>query len=149
MPTFDQARDEILGRFKAQWDADTPALNGGVVPLVFWEGVGTLVDKPHADPWAAVTVRHGPSAQGALANHQGVRRWDRFGVVTVQIFAPLERGGGLALGESLSKVARRAFEGKETASHVWFRGATINEVGVDGPWFQFNAVADFVYDEQV
>lgn len=149
MPTFDEARDEIQARFKTQWDADSPALNGGVAPRVFWEGVGETTDRPPDSPWAALTIRHGPAGQASLANHQGVRRFDRFGVVTVQVFSPLSKGQGLTLAEGLAKVARRAFEGKETPSHVWFRNATVNEVGVDGPWFQVNAVVEFVYDEQV
>lgn len=147
MPTFDQARDEILGRFKAQWDADTPAVNGGAVPKVFWEGVGEVLDKPHDAAYAAPVIRHGPSEQASLAGDGALRRFEKRGIIIVSIFSPLSGGKGLVLSEALAKVAKRAFEGKETPSHVWFRNATINEVGVSGPWYQMNVIAEFVYDE--
>jgi hypothetical protein len=68
--------------------------------------------------------------------------------VIVQVFAPLTAGEGLTQAEALAIIARDAFEGKTAgAGQVWFRNVAINEIGPDGPWFQINVSADFLYDE--
>ena len=48
LPTFDSARDEILGLFNTKWTTDTPALNGGAPIRVEWPGVDAG-DPPPAD----------------------------------------------------------------------------------------------------
>jgi len=142
---FDVARDEILGRFKTQWDADTPAVNGTVIPTIFYEGINTLGDQPHDAAWAQIFIRHNDAFQRTLGP-AGSRRFTKLGIVTVQIFVPLETGVGLTLMEALAKIAEDAFEGKTTINNIWFRNVRIIEVGVEGPWYQANVLADFEYD---
>lgn len=135
--TFDTANNEILDTFKAAWDTT------GHVAL--YENVKG--DKPsgNSDPWARVTVRHSFGEQATLANAGGQRRWNREGIITVQVFIPL--GEGLSEGYALAKIVADAFEGAATPSAVWFRNVRVNEVGPDGEWFQINVLADFTYDE--
>jgi hypothetical protein len=83
--------------------------------------------------------------QASLANDGGRRRWERTGLVTVQIFVPA--GEGLSEAYSLAKTVADAYEGTTTASGVWFRNVRVNEVGADGAWFQVNALIEFIYDE--
>ncbi len=146
--TYDGSRDEILAAFKTQWDAYTPAVvPGGVVPVVYYEGIGKP-DRP--DPtlaWAQTTIRHASGSQATLSDSAGKRRFEKIGLVTVQVFAPLT--SGVAFGGELAKVAKAAFEGRSTASGVWFRNVRIVEVGLDGPWYQWNVVGEFRYDEFV
>lgn len=52
----------------------------------------------------------------------------------------------MQLATDLAVVARHAFEGKHVGD-VWFRNARIEEIGVDGAWFQTNVTVDFMYDE--
>jgi hypothetical protein len=145
---FDTARDEIQSTFKVAWDANAGAVNGGVVPTVHWEGVPTAGDFPPKDAaWARMIIRHNAATQAALSSSADRRRFRKFGILTISIFTPLQGGQGLGLAEELGKVARAAFEGKSTASGVWFRDARINEIGPDGPWFQVNVLAEFEYDE--
>jgi hypothetical protein len=68
-------------------------------------------------------------------------------MVTVQVFVPNSQHVGLADVEKYATIVRDAFEGKGTPSGIWFRNAAINEIGVDGPWYQMNVVVEFVYDE--
>jgi hypothetical protein len=147
--TFSEARDQILGTFKTAWDANSGAVNGGAVPSLHYEGL--KFDPPKDAAWARITIRHSTAGQATLAGDPsfGRRRFEKFGVVTVQIFQPLSSGGGLVLAENLAQVAKAAFEGKATTGQVWFQNVAINEVGVDGPWFQMNVVASFRYDEIV
>lgn len=146
--TFDVARDEILGVFKARWDADTAAI-AGYVPEVFFDGVpkGSRPDPEKA--WAEVVLRHVQGQQASLSQDTGRRRFERIGIVTVAVFAPLIVAGGLGMGENLAKVAKAAFEGKSTISGVWFRSTRIAEVGASGPWAQWNVISEFRYDEFV
>jgi hypothetical protein len=142
---FDVARDEIQGAFWTQWQTGTPAVNGGDVPPVFWEGLGYVGNEPEDVPWATAFIRHTQASQRTLADQVGKRRFLKLGTITVQIFVPV--GGGLGKAEELSKVAKKAFEGKSTASAVWFRNVKIVEVGIEDPWYQVNVLADFEYDE--
>lgn len=143
----DIARDEILTRFKTDWDALTPAVNGGTVPPVQYDNV--IQDNPPpgepAPPWARVTVRHTNPGLESFGPIGGTRRRERFGLVTVQIFTKV--GPGLLLADLLSKIARDSFEGKSTPSGVWFRNVRINEIGKSGSSWQTNVVGEFVYDE--
>ena len=134
--TFQEANDEVLAVFKAAWDTT------GFIAV--YENVRG--DKPTTTaPWARASLRNVTGRQATLANHDGVRRWRRDGILTIQIFVPL--GEGLQEGYSLSKVVTDALEGTSTPSAVWFRNVSVNEIGPDGEWFQFNVLAEFTYDE--
>jgi len=149
MPTtFDAARDEILGAFRTRWEADAAAIVG-FVPDVFYDGVPRTSAPSPDKPWADVTIRHTSGAQATLAQDTGKRRFEKTGIVTVGVFAPLGQNRGLEDGEKLAMVAKKAFEGKATAGGVWFRNVRISEVGQDGPWFAFQILAEMRYDEFV
>ncbi len=146
LPTFITARDEILGLFKAAWDANTPVLNGSVVVPVQWPG-GAVYEPPDATkPFARIKIQEGPSPQRTFGR-PGQRRFTRPGLVTVQVFAPVSVGGGLSLGSNLATIARNAYEGIGTASGLFFRNCRIQEIGNSGAWEQINVTAEFEYDE--
>lgn len=125
---------------------------GGVVgtpeaaPELLWEGVEKSGPPAQSDAFARVTILHASGRQRSLASDTGTRRFERDGIVTVQCFAPRGRRGP-TLAEALASVAKDAFEGKASPGGVWFRNATIKEVGPDKGWFQVNAVVQFQYDE--
>lgn len=147
--TLDVARDEIYGALKATWDADTPAVNGGLVPELFYDGVPRLLDPAADVAYAEIYVRHSGGRQASLAGELGRRRFTKSGIVTVAVFAPIVKAGGLTLADELAKVAKKAFEGKATASAVWFRNVRAVEVGVTAAWYHVNVFAEFEYDEFV
>jgi hypothetical protein len=143
--TYEAARDAVLDKFKAAWDAGTPALNGGTVPTVEWPNVDP-VDPPLTAgnvPWARVTVKHSAGGQATLGETGG-RRFSRVGTVTVQIFVPAAKRG-LVTGDRLGNVALSAFEG-ERSEDVWFSDVVMNEIGVDGAWHQTNVSATSTYE---
>lgn len=134
--TFDQANNEILAFFKTAWDTTGH--------LALYENVEGA--KPTAqDPWARTVLRNGEPGPTSLTGALGTHRFERTGILMVQIFIP--NGEGLSRGYALGKIVVDAFEGKATASQVWFRNARVNEVGPSGEWYQFNALVDFRYDE--
>lgn len=143
-----QARDEILSRFYDDWLSKSGLVWSGGVPRVFWDakeepkGSGPRPDEP----WARVTVSHNISPQRTFGE-EGNRRFDRLGIVTVQVFTPMSIEQSVTLAEELGVIARDAFEGRSTPGGVWFRNARLQEVGRDGPWWQLNVTAEFSYDE--
>lgn len=147
LPTFDSARDEMSGLFQTDWSAKTPALNGGKAIRVEWQGVDKKTPPPGDQPYARFFIKHSPSTQATFGK-VGERRYTRTGLITVQVFAPLSKGGGLSLAEKLGIIARDAFEGRGTDSGIWFRNARIQEIGPSESWYQFNVVVEFQYDEQ-
>lgn len=137
--TFREARDDILGAFKAAWDETGY--------FVAWpqKPAEPPADQVEPQPWARITIEHARGFQASLASDQGLRRWERRGFVVTQVFAP----GGAGTGETydLAKRVVDAFQGKKTAHGVWFRNVRIQERGASGPWFQVNVVVEFTYDE--
>ena len=148
MPTtFDASFDEIFATFKTTWDADTPAVNGGVIPKVFYQGVGETGPQPPDAAWARISILHNLSTQAALSPENDKRRYTDSGIITVQVFTPIGNQG-LQLNRQLAPIARKAFQGKRTIDgNIWFRNVAIVEVGADAHWHQFNVVSEFEYDE--
>lgn len=112
---------------------------------VFWDGVEQSTPPAPLDTWARVTIRHTNGGQATLSGAFGKRRWARSGLLLVQCFVPLPKGGvdaAVAMGELLLNGVQSA----QTPNGVWFRNATSNEVGKDDPWYQVNFSANFTYD---
>ena len=145
MPTLDVARDDMLGLFTVKWDANTPAVNGGAIPRIYYDGRGEPGSKPHDAAWCRHQIRHTLGEVTAI----GGRRTTKIGLVTIQIFTPFENGKGLTLGEELAKIGKAAYETVVSANDVIFRNVRALEVGEDGPWYQWNVLAEFEYDEFV
>lgn len=136
--SYQDAYDEIMDHFTTAWNAQTPP-----VPLLLY--TGKTGETPNEAPFARITVQHNESNQRSVGGNVGNRRFRRFGIVTVQVFAL--SGDGLQEAHRLANIANNAFEGQKTGlDRVTFRNCRINEIGEDGPWFQVNVVADFDWD---
>jgi hypothetical protein len=148
--SFTAARNAILSRFKTTWDADTPAITSdSTIPQVFYEGLGSPGDRPNREH-AEIFVLHQTGVQGSLMGDPSVgkRRFEKAGIVTVQVRAP--RRPDLRLAQSLAEVAKKAFEGKTiSGTDIWFQNVRINEVGIVDQDYQINILAEFRYDELV
>lgn len=148
--TIDVATDEILAALKAAWDAGATSVAGvSSTPTIVYdrEDTGETRGSP-GTPWARAVVRHSDSKQATLGNVSGATRHTNYGLATAQIFAPNLAGEGANMGEGLAKVAQAAWKGKSTAN-VCFRSVKIVEAGRDGPWYQYNVVATFDWQEIV
>jgi hypothetical protein len=125
----------IRSRFNTQWSTLRPT-----VPLYF-DNAGDDVTPPQNSAWVRLTILPGASQQVEMGN---TRRWRRVGVLVVQIFVPAASGTGLAA--ELGDTVRDIFEGV-TISGVIFRATSLNRVGLDGAWLQYNASTSFQADE--
>lgn len=144
--TYKAARNTIQSLFWTAWQANAPALTGGSVPEVRWQGKEEPSLPPSDASWARVTVRHTGGQQATLGG-PSLRRWRREGLITIQVFTPISDGEGLNLGLDLAKIAADAYEGQDGDGGIWFRNVRVSEIGPDGPWFQHNMLAAFEYDE--
>ena len=134
--TIATARDEMSALFKAAWDTTG-------LPVI-WDDVAKTPPKTRTG-WARFTIRHEDGDQSTLSGGLGKARFTRRGTIFIQIFTPV--GKGLSDADPLIKKAMDAYEGKSTASGVWFRNVRPREIGPDGDWNQVNVLADFEYDE--
>lgn len=141
MTTLSQARDEIMGALKAAVDAYNLA-NGADIQI-FWEDVAKA-EKDAKGAHLRAFIKHGDGDQDTLGG-AGHRRFSRAGVVMVQVMTP--HGDGFTLSDVLGTVARNAFEGVSTPNGVWFRKASVKEIGKTGGYQQVNVTANFEYTE--
>ena len=140
--TIAAGRDEILLHFTTAWNLQTPP-----IALLLYDDKKR--DLPDDAPYARIMVKHNVFPQvtvGATVAQGGNGvRFRRFGIVTVQVFEI--SGDGLTSADVLVDLALDAFEGEKTGlDRVEFRNARANEIGHDGPWYQTNVIAEFVYD---
>lgn len=149
--TRTEARDCIFALVKAVGDV---LVDEQKLSKLIWD------DKPDSRPkeaerlaWARVSLVH-TSGEVASINPANVsggagpakrRRYNRTGILTVQIFVP--SGDGLELADEISSRMEAALQGKNDAEAVAFRSVFSQEIGIDGPWHQTNTVATFEYDE--
>lgn len=149
--TFVDATDAILSKAKVGWDANSPALNGGTVPVLVYEALEPDL-KPHprdsTKPWARAVVRHNEGAgKVTLNNAEKVARYRRTGLLWVQVFVPAGGADQWTLGQKLAQVALDAVEGKRAGSSVVFLKCSIQDRPRDGNWLTFDVKAGFYWDQ--
>lgn len=111
-----------------------------------WQGLGTQEPPAGDRSWIRVTILHADGSQASLAGPVGKRRWNRIGTLVVQCFAPIATGG-LDEARAMACALRDGIQGKASTHDVWFRNATIKEVGPDNKWYQVNFSVTFTYDD--
>ena len=134
--TQETATDEILALFKGVWDLTSL--------IAVYENVKGAVPTSQ-DAWTRPSIRHGAPGPQSLTGANATSLYSRKGVFTVSLFIP--NGHGLTLGYTLGKSILDAYDGKKTASGVWFRNGRNVEVGPSGEWYMFNVIVEFEYDE--
>lgn len=131
--TPEQARDVILGIFKAAWDPRV---------AVYDDVPGNIPTSETV--WARATIRHATGRQSSLGGDIGSRRFTDRGTVFVQVFAPV--GDGSTACYEAAREVQNAFRDARNPD-VWFRDVRMNEVGADGAFEQINVLATFSYDD--
>lgn len=130
--TYEEARDAIYKVFLDAWRSD----------YVVWGDMFARAPDETV-PWARVILRHGGGGQASLANDVGARRFNRHGVLLMQIFTPA--GRGQTQGYQLATKVANAYE--DAKLDVWFRNTRISEKGSSGNSDQIDVLTDFLYDE--
>lgn len=130
--TYEEARDAIYKVFLDAW-GDKP---------VIWSDMSARVPD-ESTPWARVILRHAVGRQASLASDKGTKRFNRAGILLIQIFTPI--GRGQTQGYQLATMVANAYE--DVKLDVWFRNTRINEKGSSGNSNQMDVLTDFLYDE--
>lgn len=112
---------------------------------------------PPTDPsieWAKLTIVHSTIAQASLANENGSRRWLATGLGIISLMSPL--GAGTVDAYNRAEAVKNLYQGKRTASDVWFknvrfeerdkRGQKPSQRGAGDLWFQIDVIFNFEYD---
>lgn len=130
--TPEQARDAILGVFLAAWSPR----------VVVYTSVPADVPTTQI-VWARPAVKTMTGRQSALTGGLGQNQYTNFGLVWVQVFAPIGDGGLAAIQSA--KVILDAY--RDARLGVWFRNVRQNEMGQDGAFERVDVKADFEYYE--
>lgn len=143
------ARNEVMSLLNTAWEANATSKD---IELR-WHNIGNqpppkpaTTAKAEAAAWARAQMQHNSGGQVSLAGDGGLRRYQRTGIITVEVYTP--KGTGFdQLHDELIQIVKDTFEGKTTPSDIVFFNVTPREVGPDGPWFQSNVLIVFEYDE--
>lgn len=111
---------------------------------ILWDGKEDVRPKDGTTPWAFVVYSVLTSEVAALADER-IRRYRRFGTLTVQVFTP--RGDGYTEGEALGKLLTDAMESKRTPGGLIFRKVNSARIGRSGLYSQINVTSQYEYDE--
>jgi len=100
--------------------------------------------QPDSDPWVRFNILHNDGLQATIGS-PGNNRFDRFGVITVQIF--VRQGDYGIKARELATKALKLYEGVQD-NDIIYSNAFVREVGNDGRgWQQINALINFRYEE--
>jgi hypothetical protein len=142
------ARDEMFGWFDDRWDT-------AVVPTILaepcevrWQGKeeGTIPE----DYFVRISTQAAKTEGGGfMQNGQGStpQVFDTYGLLFVQVFAPMAVEDSYRKGELLAIAARDIFRASETASGTWFRKARYVEVANDGKHYGWKVTVEYEFSE--
>lgn len=137
--TTANAEKEMFDRIQGVLAVEAPGIDSR------WPGV-EKPDPPNQNAeWCAISIQHSDGFQGSLSGADGARRWRREGQLHVQVFAPGVTGRNRA--RAIACTLRDAFQGKGTASGVWFRRVNAKDIGKDKNWYNWTMSLRFTYDE--
>lgn len=140
------ARDEMLSFFNTAWTAldlvDTLEVETrwqgkekGGIPEGYYVRVSKTSDKSDSGGF----LENG--------NGQSPQVFDTYGLVFVQVFAPMSGADSFRNGELLAIAARDIFRANETASGAWFRKAHYKELDNDGKFYRWNVTVEYEFSE--
>lgn len=132
MTTIAESRKAIYDRFITEW---------GNTSIFTFENEKFI--PPEDTPWVRLSVRNITGEQETLGPI-GLRKYDRRGIIAMQIFVLADTG--LAQADALSKTAQDIFEGISFLG-VHTDNSNIKESGIDGKWLMMLVEIFFFYDE--
>lgn len=150
--TYTVARQEMFDLFKTEFAAPALVLCG-YAPEIREQGKEIGFKPPVDKFWLRLSTKNVSGSMTAFIASEDVgqspKEFTNFGLMFVQIFAPMSEAEGFDVGGKLGEVAKAIFQNAETSSSVWFRNAALNELNSDGKWYPFNVVVEYQFDEQV
>lgn len=143
--TYEKANDEMVVRVQETWDASTSIIVGEECQI-FYPGIVEPETPPVGTFWARMSRQTVREPQTTLRNGEE-KRYRSFGLVFVQLFAPLSDSQGAEKLRLLATAMRNGFRSGDTPSGVTFVNHRINELAADGKSHRCNVVTEYEYDE--
>ena len=146
------ARKAILALISDCWQAKSGDIVGGAPPELRIQGV-QIPDPPDSKSfWARASTQGVTTRQRAHSvppEHGGPSKtvYATYGIVFVEVFAPMCNPMGWETGELLSELAQGMFMQSETGNGVWFRNPRIVELPSDDKWYRWHAIADYTFNQ--
>jgi len=143
-----EALASIITTVQTAWMADVPAIADPNPYTLLRAGKERTGGNP-AGYWARIvpTIVVQPLASFADENTFGAhkKRYQTYGFVTVQVFAPKSFGSDTK-GRQIGEVIRDAFRADGQRGDVGYSNSRINRLPDDGGSWRFNVICDFRYD---
>ena len=116
--------------------------NYDTTPIVLPDSVDDTTSRTTA--WVRFNILHTDGFQASMGS-LGNNRFERRGIITVQIFTP--QGDNTVTATNLADEILKLYEGVENNGIIYF-DAYAKEVGNDGRgWYQINILTNFKYEE--
>lgn len=131
--TINQAKANITSEFITKWADET-------IPF---DLDNDAFEEPEKEAYVRVVVRNAATKQATLGR-TGVRKFDRKGIVMVQVFVPEATGTDEA--DRIADKMRTIFEGIRLGE-IWFEESDVREQGSDGKFYQVNVDTIFNYEQ--
>jgi hypothetical protein len=144
--TYEGAINEIFLAFNQNLSSYVSSFLG-YTPHIEWPGI-TADEAPDASKfWLRISTQNVGSDQKTLSENvvlNGSKRFETFGLVFVQIFAP-KRNDSLELLNKLAMLIQNGFRNR--TANVIIRNARIKEMPAENGCLRSNVIADFEFDE--
>ena len=147
--TYSTATDEMFSLVVEAWKT-SPFTVAGVPATLLIADIGEAQKIPGDVYWGRLSRQTIGSPQKTLSNSvvkPGSVRYNEFGLITVQLFAPRSDSKAKAKIGSQAEWMRNVLRRKSTGNCVWFRRARINELLEQEKFIRTNVVAEFNYDD--
>ena len=133
MTTSVEALSAVYTRFRTLWGIRTDIAT-----------VNVKFDTENRDlEWVRLSVTPSQNYQQTLGG-KGTRKFQRTGIITVQIFVPIQTN--ILVSTSLSDEVLSIFEG-EKFNGVVCNNSNVTPIGRDGKWYQTNVNIDYNFIE--
>ena len=132
--TYQNAVAEMIKFFNANAPSGVPVIWGSDDPN----------SPPDNEEWIRFNIRHNDGFQASMGS-PGTNRFERQGIITIQIFQP-EGGHGLG-AQNIADEIVTLYSGANDNGIEYF-DTFAREVGNDGfGWYQINVVTTFRYEQ--
>lgn len=106
-------------------------------------------DLTPVEVWARWRCDHSAEqGQASLAGGNGKRKWQRDGLISIELNTP--PNSGVTQAYELAEVVLKAYQGKRTAGDAWFRNVRVVESSPQensGVWYKIYVFAEFTYEQ--
>ena len=147
MVDFPTAREKMCEHFETYWQANAAGVLT-YVPEILYPRTVQREPMNKSRHWGRLSISEvGANQAGFCSDELGRKRYESYGLVFVQLFAPANEIDAGEKQDILAKIGRSAFRGVSIPGRIWFRRARINDLPDENAMLRLNVVAEYEYTE--